>query len=107
MPALVRAINVASSVNAINGGANQITLTSATPIDNIIVSVETGASSSTTNSSMVVADSDYQLRLPSPQTTIVLTIVLPVQVARQAFVLEYSGGLVVARWAHIGSRPCR
>ena len=86
-------LSVAGSINAINGGANQITLTSPTAVDNIIVSVETGASSSTTNSSMVVADSFYQVRLPSPQTTIVVTIVLPVQVARQSFILEYSAGL--------------
>jgi len=86
-------LGVPGSVNAINGGANQITLTSPTPVDSIVVSVETGASSSTTNSAMVVADSYYLLRLPSPQTTIVLTIVLPVQVARQAFTLEYSAAL--------------
>ena len=37
---------------------------------------------------MVVADSYYLVRLPSPQTTINLTIVLPVQVASQRFTLE-------------------
>ena len=42
---------------------------------------------------MVVADSYYLLRLPSPQTTIVLTVVLPVQVARQTFTLEYPAAL--------------
>ena len=42
---------------------------------------------------MVVADSFYLIRLPSPQTTIVLTIVLPAQVASPRFTLEYSAAL--------------
>ena len=86
-------LNVAGNINAINGGANQVTLTSASPVDTIVVSVETGTAGASTNRSMVVADSFYLLRLPSPQTQINLTIVLPVQVASQRFTLEYSAGL--------------
>ena len=82
-------LGVPAGLNAINGGANQVTLTSASPVDTIVVSVETNASGASTNRSMVVADSYYLVRLPSPQTTINLTIVLPVQVASQRFTLEY------------------
>jgi hypothetical protein len=86
-------LNAPGNINAINGGANQVTLTSASPVDTIVVSVETGTAGASTNRSMVVADSYYLLRLPSPQTTINLTVVLPVQVASQRFTLEYAVGL--------------
>jgi hypothetical protein len=71
-----------------------VTLTSPTPINNIVVSVETGAATlSGTNRPAVVADGFFLIRLAQPVTSVDLTIVLPVQVASQRFTLEYSGSL--------------
>ena len=86
-------LNVAGSLSAINGGANQIALSSATPFDTVVVSVETGTAGASTNRSMVVADSYYLLRLPAATTSTTLTVTLPVQVSSQRFTLEYSASL--------------
>lgn len=89
-------VSVPASARVINGGANQVTLTSLTPVDRIVISVETGSSNSSpaiTNSPRVAADSFYLLQLPSPQTTIALTIVLPSQISSERFTLEYSAAV--------------
>jgi len=57
-----------------NNSGGLVTLTSLTPIDHIVVSVNTTGSSSTRFGSEVVLGSYYDVRLSSPQTTVTLTI---------------------------------
>jgi hypothetical protein len=84
-------LNALGSLNAINGGANQITLSSSTAFNSLVVSVETGTAGASSNRSMVVTDSYYLLQFPAT-TSVTITVVLP-QTVSQRFTLQYAAGL--------------
>jgi hypothetical protein len=57
-----------------NNNGSLITLTASSPVDRLIVSVNTTATSDGRLSPFVVLNSYYELRFASPQTTLVLTV---------------------------------
>jgi hypothetical protein len=57
-----------------NNNGSLITLTASSPVDRLIVSVNTTATADARLSPFVVLNSYYELRFASPQTTIVLTV---------------------------------
>ena len=57
-----------------NNSGSLITLTASSPVDRLIVSVNTTATGGARLSPLVVLNSYYELRFASPQTTIVLTV---------------------------------
>ena len=71
-----------------SNSGSQITLTASTPVDRIIVSVNTTGASSTRLTPFAVVGSYYEVRLSSPQTTIQLTIQ-----GAGAFNLEFAAAL--------------
>jgi hypothetical protein len=61
-------------VTVTNNNGAQLTLTASSPVDRIIVSVNTTGTGDARVSPFVVLNSYYELRLASPQTSIVVTV---------------------------------
>ena len=61
-------------VSVSSNNAGQFTLTASSPVDRIIVSVNTTGTGGARLAPFVVLNSYYELRLASPQTTIVVTV---------------------------------
>ena len=70
------------------GTSGQITLTASSPIDRIVVSVNTTGASSSRLTPFAVVGSYYEVRLSSPQTTVTLSIQ-----GAGSFNLEFAGSL--------------
>jgi hypothetical protein len=63
-------------VTSIGGSGSQLTVVTSQLVDRLVVSVETNVPGSTRNRTTAVADSYYELRLPSPAATVTLNIEL-------------------------------
>jgi hypothetical protein len=64
------------AVTSISGSGSQVTVVASQLIDRVVVTVDTNVSGSTRNRTAAVADSYYELRLPSPTATVTLNIQL-------------------------------